>query len=91
MPEEFAMLSSSTTPPSAQSIINLTSMIDGKSKLRRLRQCASSFIPFLESLEQYFLAMEAINSPNRQIAALVWGSLKIVILVCVPLARFDRT
>lgn len=85
------MLSTSTTPPSAQSIIDLTSTIDGKSKQRRLGRCASSFTPFLESLQQYSLVMEVINYSNPHIAALVWGSVKIVVIVCVPRARFDRT
>lgn len=80
------MLSTSTTPPNAQSIIDLTSAIDGKGKKRRLRRWASSFVPFLESVQRYSLAVEVIISSNPRIAALVWGSLKIVIIVCVPFA-----
>lgn len=81
--EEFTKL---TTTPDAQSFLDFTLEVDGKGKKRKLRRFASSFAPFLESVQRYSLAVEILISSNPQIAALVWGSLKFVIIVCLPSA-----
>lgn len=79
--EEFTKL---TTTPDAQSFLDFTSEVDGKGKKRKLRRFASSFAPFLESVQRYSHAVEILISSNPKIAALVWGSLKFVIIVRLP-------
>lgn len=81
-PEEFAKLSN--TPPSAESILDMTKEIDRKGKKRRLRRFASHFAPLVDSIQRYSIAVEILISSNPQIAALVWGSIKVVIIVCLP-------
>lgn len=78
-PDEILKLSAA--PPGPQSILNLTSEVDGIGKKRRLRRCASAFEPFLESVQRYSQAVDVFVSSNPQIAALVWGSVKVVIIV----------
>ncbi|KAL0630785.1 hypothetical protein Q9L58_010363, partial [Maublancomyces gigas] len=86
--EEFSALSTGGSPPNAQSILNLTTEVNGKGKKRRLRRWAACFAPFLESFQRYSVAVETIVSSNPQIAALVWGSVKIVILVSLNFSGF---
>lgn len=81
-PEEFSKLSN--TPPDARSVLDLAEAVDGRAKKRKLRRWASAFGPFLESVQRYSLAVEILISSNPQIAALVWGSVKAVIIVCPP-------
>lgn len=80
-PDEISKFSA--TPPGPQSILNLTSEVDGKGKKRRLRRWASNFEPFLESIHRYSQAADVLVSSNPQIAALVWGSVRVVIIVCL--------
>lgn len=82
-PDEISKLSAS--PPGPQSILNLMLEIDGKGKKRRLRRCASYFEPFLDSIQRYSQVVDSVVSSNPQIAGLVWGSVKVVIIVCLPL------
>lgn len=80
--EEYSKLT--TTPLDAQSILDLTLEVDEKGKKRKLRWFASSFAPLLKFLQRYSRAVEILISSNVQIAALVWRSLKVVIIVCPP-------
>lgn len=81
-PEQFSALPN--TPPNAESIVKLTSEIDKSGKNRTLRRCGAFFEPLLESIQLYRDVADTLVSSNPQIAALVWGSVKIVIIVCVP-------
>lgn len=78
-------------------MVNLTAEIDAKGKNRTLRRCGSYFDSLLELIMLYSGVAETLVSSNPQIAALVWGSVKIVILVCtlctftnfsVPIAKY---
>lgn len=83
-PDEFLGLSTGNTPLNAQSILDLTSEVNGKGKKRKLRRWASRLVPFVESIQRYSAAIETGVSSNPQIAGLVWGSIKIVLIVCTP-------
>lgn len=83
-PEELSNLP--VTSPDALSMVKLTAEIDAKGKNRTLRRCGSYFDLLLESIMLYSGVADTLVSSNPQIAALVWGSVKIVILVCVPFA-----
>lgn len=80
-PEEISKLS--TAPPGPQSILNLTVDVNGKANKQRLRRWASCFEPFLKSIERYSQAVDVFVSYNPQIAALLWGSVRFVIIVCI--------
>lgn len=81
-PEEFSKFSG--TSPGVGSILDLTSEVNGRGKERTLRRWASYFEPFLEAIQLYSGAIETFVSSNPRVAALVWGSAKIVIIVCAP-------
>lgn len=85
-PDEFSNLPD--TSPDALSIVNLTAEIDQKGGNRTLRRCGSYFNSLLESIMLYSNVADTFVSSNPQIAALVWGGVKIVILVCVPFYTF---
>lgn len=86
-PEDIPTLSN--TPLSTESILGVVSEVDGKGKKRKLRRFVSAFEPLLDFIQRYSTAVETIVSSNPQIAALVWGSVKVVIIVCASLISFS--
>ncbi|KAL0633009.1 hypothetical protein Q9L58_008115 [Maublancomyces gigas] len=88
-PEELSNLP--VTSPDALSMVKLTAEIDAKGKNRTLRRCGSYFDSLLESIMLYSGVADTLVSSNPQIAALVWGSVKIVILAAHNLSRAFET
>lgn len=85
--EEFAVFTK-TTEPSALSVVGLTSEIDKKRSGLGLRRLGPCFEPFLKSIQRFSSVVEALISSSHQIAALVWGSVKFVVIVCANLSPF---
>lgn len=85
-PDELSNLPDTT--PNALSLVNLISTIDEKGKNRTLWRCRSYFDSLLESIMLYSNVADTLVSSNPQIAALVWGGVKIVILVCLLYLSF---
>lgn len=80
-PEQAAQLSLfSSTPPTADDVVQLTNQIIEFNKNRKSNILAGRFYGLLSSVQQYYSIVDICAGPN-QIAALVWGSVKLVILV----------
>lgn len=67
--------------PTANDAINLTTLIDEKTKDNRRHCMGPRLITFLESVQQFPSIMDVFVSSNPQMAALVWGGAKFALLV----------
>lgn len=71
--------------PSAHAAIELATQVDQECNAKR-RQCMGSrVLLFVQSLEQVYGTVDTFVSSNPQVAALVWGSVKVTILVKIRL------
>jgi nitrate/nitrite-specific signal transduction histidine kinase len=77
--EHFNSIASGT--PTAEDIILLTQEIDEKNAERKSRVIANRMRGVLESVQQYCAVVDTFVQSNPTIAALVWGTVKFVILV----------
>ncbi|MCJ1229129.1 hypothetical protein MMC12_005794, partial [Toensbergia leucococca] len=66
--------------PNAAAAINLTTEIDQENNGRMGRGVGPRFITFLESLQQFSSVLDTFVSSNPQMAALVWGGVKLALL-----------
>lgn len=69
--------------PTANDALALTNALDEKRKDRRLHCMEPRLITFLESVQQFSNVVETFVSSNPRIAALVWGGVKLALLVSV--------
>lgn len=67
--------------PNANDAINLTTLIDKKTKDNRRHCMGPRLITFLESVQQFSSIVNVFVSSNPQMAALVWGGVKLALLV----------
>ena len=67
--------------PKADDAINLTTKIDDESKDGRLRCMGPRFITFLESVQEFSSIVDTFVSSHPEIAALVWGGVRLTLLV----------
>ena len=78
--------------PDASAAINLTTQIDRNCSSRR-RQCMGPrLITFLESIQQFTQVVDVFVSSHPEVAALVWGGVKLALLVIIhpgSSIRFD--
>lgn len=83
-PEQTAQLDSfSSHAPTADDITRLTEEVIQANSSRKSRLFASRLQGLLNSVQQYCTIVDTCVGPN-QIAALVWGSIKVFLLVCTP-------
>ena len=69
--------------PDVMAALNLATTIDAKNTSHR-RQCMGSrLITFLESVQQFSSIVDTFVSSNPNIAGLVWGGLKLTLLVLI--------
>ena len=67
--------------PDAMAAINFTTLIDRECNRRR-RQCVGPrLITFLESIQQFSEVVDIFVSSHPEVAALVWGGVKLALLV----------
>ena len=67
--------------PDATAAIKFTTLIDRECSNRR-RQCMGPrLITFLESIQQFSQVVDTFVSSNPTVAALVWGGVKLALLV----------
>ena len=67
--------------PDIGAALNLTTLIDRECNSRR-RQCMGPrLITFLESIQQFVMVVDTFVSSHPEIAALVWGGVKLALLV----------
>lgn len=72
----------SSSAPTPEDVLRLTTEITTANRDRKSRIYASRIQGILSSVQQYSSVIDVCTGPN-QIAALVWGSVKLVILVSV--------
>ena len=71
--------------PDVMAALNLATAIDAKNTSHR-RQCMGPrLITFLESVQQFSSIVDTFVSSHPEIAALVWGGLKLALLVIISL------
>lgn len=88
-PDQIAQLTSSNTP-TADDVVQLTDDIMEANAGRKSRIFASRVQGLLSPVQQYCTIIDTCAGSN-QIAALVWGSIKLVLLVSLNFAEyFDR-
>lgn len=67
--------------PDATSAIKLTTLIDEKCSSRRSKCMGPRLITFLESIQQFSRVVDVFVSSHPEVAALVWGGVKLALLV----------
>lgn len=82
-PENLSRLRLVNAKPDAAAVISFTAQLDDANAQRRSRCVASRLFTILESVQQFSGIVETFVSSNPSIAALVWGSVKLSILVGV--------
>lgn len=71
--------------PDVMAALNFATTIDTKNASHR-RQCMGPrLITFLESVQQFSSTVDTFVSSHPEIAALVWGGLKLALLVLISL------
>ena len=80
LPDQKVYLSSLANKPSAEDVIDITRKIKEKNSDRKSQVFATRIHGVLESIRQYCTIVDTVVGPN-QIAAIVWGSVKLVLLV----------
>ena len=74
--------------PDVMAALNLATTIDARNASYR-RQCMGQrLITFLESVQQFSSIVDTFVSSHPEIAALVWGGLKLTLLVLLSIS-FD--
>lgn len=71
-----------TEPHDAQSIIMFTARLDRFDPKRRGKSVASRLASFLQTIEQFTPIVDTYIQSNPEIAALVWGSVRLTFQVC---------
>ena len=67
--------------PDAEAAIKLTTLIDNNCNSRRRHCMGPRLITFLESIQQFSRVTDTFISSHPEIAALVWGGVKLTLLV----------
>lgn len=80
-PDQKRRLLALRTAPDAGAVFVLTAEIDNENARRRSRCVASRLFGFLESVQQFATVVDTFVSSKPGIAALVWGSVKLALLV----------
>lgn len=70
--------------PDAHAVAQFTHQLDQENAKRKSRCVAARISPLLESIQQFAGIVETFVSSNPRIAALVWGSVKLVLQVSHP-------
>jgi hypothetical protein len=73
--------------PNADSIFVFTAQLDSVNRSRRGRSVGSRVSTFLQSVRDFCSVIDTFVSSNPQIAALVWGSVKLTMLVSSWVSR----
>lgn len=67
--------------PSTRDAINLTIQLDQNTRDRRRHCMGARLITILESLQQFSAAADTFVSSHPEVGALVWGGVKLALLV----------
>jgi hypothetical protein len=80
-PEENGRLVAQGSKPDATSIVTFMTQIDNENAHRRRRCFSSRLFRVLESIQGFSGVVDTFVSSRPNIAALVWGTVKFVIVV----------
>jgi hypothetical protein len=80
-PEQKAKLQTIKAVPDAHAVAEFTHQLDRENAKRKSRCVAARISPLLESIQQFSGAVETFVSSHPQVAALIWGSVKLVLQV----------
>lgn len=83
-PDQKARLEAIQAVPDAHAVAGFTYQLDQENAKRKSRCVAARISPLLESVQQFSGIVETFVSSNPHIAALVWGSVKLVLQVSRP-------
>lgn len=80
----------------AQAVLTFTAQLDRENQLKKGRGIASRLFTVLQSVQAFAAVVDTFVSSNPEIAALVWGSIKLALLVrnkslCLLHARYELT
>jgi hypothetical protein len=67
--------------PDLTSVITFTAQLDEQSAQRRISGVSGRLLTFLQSMQQFSTIVDTFVSSNPGTAALVWGSVKLTMLV----------
>ncbi|MCJ1348387.1 hypothetical protein MMC31_006619 [Peltigera leucophlebia] len=79
--EQKARLRSIAAVPDATAVIAFTTQLDNENARRGSRCVASRLFTFLQSIQQFTTVVDTFVSSNPAIPALVWGSVKLAVLL----------
>lgn len=82
--EQKALLQSYDNVPRACAVIEMMTLIDEGQNNRRSHCVGVRLHPFLESVQQFSSVIDTFVSSNPTVAALVWGGVKLAMLVILP-------
>jgi hypothetical protein len=82
-PSERARLQGLRNVPEATDVMNFTEGLDAENARRRTRGVSGRLIKFLESIQQFSGIVGPLVSSNPALAALLWGSVQLMLLVCL--------
>ena len=82
-PEHRAQLQSLNTVPNTAAALRFTAELDDRNSQRRSRGVASRMHDVLQSVQQFSTIVGTFSQSHADIAALIWGSVKFTILVCL--------
>jgi len=71
--------------PDANAVITFTMRLDSDNAKRKSRCVASRLHTLLESVQQFSVIVDTFVSSDPRVAALVWGSIKLALLVSLLL------
>lgn len=80
-PEQKRTLEAIKAIPDAHAVTEFTYQLDQENAKRKSRCVAARISPVLEAIQQFSGIIETFVSSHPQIAALVWGSIKLVLQV----------
>jgi hypothetical protein len=80
-PEQKAKLQAIKAVPDAHAVAEFTHQLDQENARRKSRCVAARISLLLESIQQFSGVVETFVSSHPQVAALIWGSVKLVLQV----------
>lgn len=83
-PDQNKQLQAIKAVPDEAAVITLTAQLDEKNAQRRTSCVASRLYTLLQSVQQFTTIVDTFVSSHPNIAALVWGSVKLTMLVKYP-------
>ncbi|MCJ1347158.1 hypothetical protein MMC31_005379 [Peltigera leucophlebia] len=79
--EQKTRLQSIAAVPDATAVIVFTTKLDNENAKRGSRCVATRLLTFLQSIQQFTTVVDTFGSSNPAIPALVWGSVKLAVLL----------